>query len=69
MNLAQFLAGRLAKGIVVLFAIAVLNFFLIRAAPGDPVRTRPTRHPTGTRLSRLISRSSAFAGRKESSPC
>ena len=38
MNLAQFLAGRLAKGIVVLFAIAVLNFFLIRAAPGDPAQ-------------------------------
>jgi peptide/nickel transport system permease protein len=36
MNLAQFLAGRLAKGVLVLFAIAVLNFFLIRAAPGDP---------------------------------
>lgn len=38
MNLAQFLAGRLAKGIAVLFAIAVLNFFLIRAAPGDPAQ-------------------------------
>ena len=38
MNLAHFLAGRLAKGIVVLFAIAVLNFFLIRAAPGDPAQ-------------------------------
>ncbi|RYE72249.1 MAG: ABC transporter permease [Hyphomicrobiales bacterium] len=38
MNLAQFLAGRLTKGIVVLFAIAVLNFFLIRAAPGDPAQ-------------------------------
>ena len=38
MTLAQFLAGRLAKGIVVLFAIAVLNFFLIRAAPGDPAQ-------------------------------
>lgn len=38
MNLAQFLAGRFAKGIVVLFAIAVLNFFLIRAAPGDPAQ-------------------------------
>ncbi|HEY5798141.1 MAG TPA: ABC transporter permease [Bosea sp. (in: a-proteobacteria)] len=34
----QFLSGRLAKGIVVLFAIAVLNFFLIRAAPGDPAQ-------------------------------
>ncbi|GAU83740.1 ABC transporter permease [Bosea sp. 2YAB26] len=38
MNLAQFLAGRLVKGIVVLFAIAILNFFLIRAAPGDPAQ-------------------------------
>src|SRR4051794_36848281 len=36
MGMARFLASRLAKGIVVLFAIAVLNFFLIRAAPGDP---------------------------------
>lgn len=32
----RFLASRLAKGLVVLFAIAVFNFFLIRAAPGDP---------------------------------
>lgn len=38
MNLLQFLSGRLVKGIVVLFAIAVLNFFLIRAAPGDPAQ-------------------------------
>ncbi len=36
MNLLRFLASRLAKGILVLFVIAVLNFFLIRAAPGDP---------------------------------
>ena len=32
----RFLLARLVKGVVVLFAIAVLNFFLIRAAPGDP---------------------------------
>ncbi|NNM74355.1 ABC transporter permease [Enterovirga aerilata] len=32
----RFLASRLAKGVVVLLAIAVLNFALIRAAPGDP---------------------------------
>ena len=38
MNLLQFLTGRLAKGIIVLFAIAILNFFLIRAAPGDPAQ-------------------------------
>jgi peptide/nickel transport system permease protein len=38
MNLLQFLSGRLAKGVLVLFAIAVLNFFLIRAAPGDPAQ-------------------------------
>jgi peptide/nickel transport system permease protein len=36
MNLLRFLAERLAKGILVLFAIAILNFFLIHAAPGDP---------------------------------
>lgn len=38
MNLAQFLAGRLVKGVLVLLAIAVLNFLLIRAAPGDPAQ-------------------------------
>jgi peptide/nickel transport system permease protein len=38
MNLLQFLTGRLVKGVLVLFAIAVLNFFLIRAAPGDPAQ-------------------------------
>ena len=36
MSLARFLAGRLVKGALVLVAIAALNFFLIRAAPGDP---------------------------------
>lgn len=38
MNLLRFLGGRLIKGVVVLLAIAVLNFFLIRAAPGDPAQ-------------------------------
>ena len=32
----RFLAARLLKGILVLFAIAIVNFLLIRAAPGDP---------------------------------
>lgn len=32
----SFIAQRIAKGIVVLIAIIVLNFFLIRMAPGDP---------------------------------
>ena len=32
----RFLLSRVVKGIVVLLAIAVLNFALIRAAPGDP---------------------------------
>ena len=32
----RFLLSRIVKGIVVLLAIAVLNFALIRAAPGDP---------------------------------
>lgn len=36
MPFARFLAGRLFKAILVLLAIAVLNFLLIRAAPGDP---------------------------------
>ncbi len=31
-----FIARRLAKAVVVLLAIVVLDFFLIRAAPGDP---------------------------------
>ena len=31
-----FIAQRLAKGVVVLIAIIVMNFFLIRLAPGDP---------------------------------
>jgi peptide/nickel transport system permease protein len=32
----RFLLSRLVKGVIVLLAIAVLNFALIRAAPGDP---------------------------------
>lgn len=36
MSLPYYLAGRLLKGAAVLLAIATLNFFLIRAAPGDP---------------------------------
>jgi peptide/nickel transport system permease protein len=32
----RFLVARLVKGVIVLLAIAVLNFGLIRAAPGDP---------------------------------
>lgn len=34
--MAGFIAQRLAKGVLVLIAIVVLNFFLIRLAPGDP---------------------------------
>jgi peptide/nickel transport system permease protein len=36
MHLLRFIGGRLIKGVIVLIAIATLNFFLIRAAPGDP---------------------------------
>ena len=36
MQLFRFIGGRLIKGVIVLIAIATLNFFLIRAAPGDP---------------------------------
>lgn len=36
MALPRYIAGRLVKGILVLFVIAILNFFLIRLAPGDP---------------------------------
>ena len=38
MSLLRFLGGRLLKGALVLLAIAVLNFLLIRAAPGDPAQ-------------------------------
>ncbi len=33
---ARFLAGRVVKMVVIVFAIIVVNFFLIHAAPGDP---------------------------------
>src|SRR5258707_12317599 len=32
----SFVAQRIVKGAIVLLAIIVLNFFLIRLAPGDP---------------------------------
>ena len=32
----SFVAQRVLKGVIVLLAIVVLNFFLIRLAPGDP---------------------------------
>lgn len=35
-GLPQFLGGRLLKAIIILFAIAVINFLLVHAAPGDP---------------------------------
>lgn len=35
-GLPRFLAGRLIKAIVILFAIVVINFLLVHAAPGDP---------------------------------
>lgn len=37
MNRLKFLWGRVVQGGVALLVIATLNFFLIRAAPGDPV--------------------------------
>ena len=36
MAIAGTILGRLLKAALTLFAIAVLNFFLIHAAPGDP---------------------------------
>ena len=36
METFKFVAGKLAKAALVLLGIAILNFFLIRAAPGDP---------------------------------
>jgi peptide/nickel transport system permease protein len=35
-RLLRFLAQRLGKSVVVIFAIVVVNFLLIHAAPGDP---------------------------------
>lgn len=35
-GLPRFLVGRLGKAIVILFAIVVINFLLVHAAPGDP---------------------------------
>lgn len=35
-DVARFLGRRLVKSILVLAAIAIFNFFLVRAAPGDP---------------------------------
>lgn len=34
----MYIGGRLIKGAIVLLVIAVFNFFLIRAAPGDPAK-------------------------------
>jgi peptide/nickel transport system permease protein len=36
LSFARFLAGRLVKAVVVVLAIAALNFVLVRLAPGDP---------------------------------
>jgi peptide/nickel transport system permease protein len=36
MGRAGYILRRLVKGVIVVLAIIVLNFFLIRAAPGDP---------------------------------
>ncbi|REG81989.1 ABC transporter permease [Marinomonas pollencensis] len=33
-----YIGGRLIKGVIILLIIAVFNFFLIRAAPGDPAK-------------------------------
>lgn len=38
MGFLRFLSFRLVKAVLVLLAIATLNFFLIRAAPGDPAQ-------------------------------
>ncbi|MFT5510284.1 MAG: peptide/nickel transport system permease protein [Hyphomicrobiaceae bacterium] len=36
MKIARFILARLAKSVIVLLAIVILNFCLIHAAPGDP---------------------------------
>src|SRR3984893_15033229 len=37
MNGALYISQRLGKGVVVVLAIVIVNFLLIRMAPGDPV--------------------------------
>jgi peptide/nickel transport system permease protein len=48
----SFITQRIVKGVVVLLAIVVLNFFLIRLAPGDPARESRV----STSASRSVSR-------------
>jgi peptide/nickel transport system permease protein len=36
MNFLSFLSSRLAKALVVVLGVVILNFFLVRMAPGDP---------------------------------
>src|SRR5258708_4982593 len=43
----SFITQRIAKGVIVLLAIIVLNFFLIRLAPGDPVFVAQLREKFG----------------------
>lgn len=38
LQMSMYIGGRLIKGAIVLIVIAILNFFLIRAAPGDPAK-------------------------------
>ncbi|MGW3470272.1 ABC transporter permease [Saccharopolyspora sp. NPDC000995] len=38
-RMARYLGGKLGGGLVSLFMVAVLGFFLFRVMPGDPVRT------------------------------
>lgn len=37
MDRLNFLGGRIFKGVLIVLAIAILNFFIVRLAPGDPV--------------------------------
>lgn len=38
-DMAKYLSQRLAHAIILVLAVVVLNFFLLRLAPGDPVQT------------------------------
>jgi peptide/nickel transport system permease protein len=38
MTLPRFIAGRMVKAVLVVIGIVILNFFLIRLAPGDPAQ-------------------------------
>jgi peptide/nickel transport system permease protein len=47
MKFVSFLASRLAKALVVILGVVIINFFLIRLAPGDPASVLAGQSGTG----------------------